>query len=115
MSPGSSTESYPAFARIGLRENSGKNLNQKGKGIRLYQDFTPANSWIRHHKGLSSSEWRDALKMTGYRNRLDVCDDFRLMLTSIRTNIELCKNRQSLPSQYVATAFRNSDFARKYE
>ncbi|KAJ4431741.1 hypothetical protein ANN_20344 [Periplaneta americana] len=24
----SSTESYPAFARIGLRENPGKNLNQ---------------------------------------------------------------------------------------
>ncbi|KAJ4431746.1 hypothetical protein ANN_20350 [Periplaneta americana] len=28
MSPGSCTESYPAFARIGLRENPGKNLNQ---------------------------------------------------------------------------------------
>ncbi|KAJ4429832.1 hypothetical protein ANN_22036 [Periplaneta americana] len=28
MSQGSSTESYPAFARIGLRENPGKNLNQ---------------------------------------------------------------------------------------
>ncbi|KAJ4429686.1 hypothetical protein ANN_21887 [Periplaneta americana] len=28
MSPGSSTESYPAFARVGLRENPGKNLNQ---------------------------------------------------------------------------------------
>ncbi|KAJ4430838.1 hypothetical protein ANN_19429 [Periplaneta americana] len=28
MSPVSSTESYPAFARIGLRENPGKNLNQ---------------------------------------------------------------------------------------
>ncbi|KAJ4435551.1 hypothetical protein ANN_18167 [Periplaneta americana] len=28
MSPGSSTETYPAFARIGLRENPGKNLNQ---------------------------------------------------------------------------------------
>ncbi|KAJ4451702.1 hypothetical protein ANN_03172 [Periplaneta americana] len=28
MSPGSSTESYPAFAQIGLRENPGKNLNQ---------------------------------------------------------------------------------------
>ncbi|KAJ4440672.1 hypothetical protein ANN_08820 [Periplaneta americana] len=28
MSPGSSTESYPAFVRIGLRENPGKNLNQ---------------------------------------------------------------------------------------
>ncbi|KAJ4445057.1 hypothetical protein ANN_06856 [Periplaneta americana] len=28
MSPGSSTKSYPTFARIGLRENLGKNLNQ---------------------------------------------------------------------------------------
>ncbi|KAJ4436812.1 hypothetical protein ANN_16944 [Periplaneta americana] len=28
MSPGSSTESYPAIAHIGLRENPGKNLNQ---------------------------------------------------------------------------------------
>ncbi|KAJ4432405.1 hypothetical protein ANN_21024 [Periplaneta americana] len=28
MSPGSSTESYPAFARIGLRQNPGKNFNQ---------------------------------------------------------------------------------------
>ncbi|KAJ4447810.1 hypothetical protein ANN_09818 [Periplaneta americana] len=28
MCPVSSTESYPAFARIGLRENPGKNLNQ---------------------------------------------------------------------------------------
>ncbi|KAJ4440129.1 hypothetical protein ANN_08267 [Periplaneta americana] len=28
MSPGSSTESYPAFAHIGLRENPGKILNQ---------------------------------------------------------------------------------------
>ncbi|KAJ4432391.1 hypothetical protein ANN_21010 [Periplaneta americana] len=28
MSPESSTESYPAFTRIGLRENPGKNLNQ---------------------------------------------------------------------------------------
>ncbi|KAJ4434493.1 hypothetical protein ANN_23055 [Periplaneta americana] len=29
MSPGSSTESYPAFAHIGLRENPGRNLNQE--------------------------------------------------------------------------------------
>ncbi|KAJ4443949.1 hypothetical protein ANN_05738 [Periplaneta americana] len=28
MSPGSSTDSYPPFARIGLNENSGKNVNQ---------------------------------------------------------------------------------------
>ncbi|KAJ4434672.1 hypothetical protein ANN_23240 [Periplaneta americana] len=37
MSPGSSTESYPAFARIGLRENPGKNLNQ----LRCKQSHTP--------------------------------------------------------------------------
>ncbi|KAJ4430750.1 hypothetical protein ANN_19341 [Periplaneta americana] len=29
MSPGFSTESYSVFAQIGLRENPGKNLNQK--------------------------------------------------------------------------------------
>ncbi|KAJ4449997.1 hypothetical protein ANN_01404 [Periplaneta americana] len=28
MSPGSSTESYPAFAHLGLRENHGRNFNQ---------------------------------------------------------------------------------------
>ncbi|KAJ4443857.1 hypothetical protein ANN_05644 [Periplaneta americana] len=33
MSPRSNTESYPAFARIGLRENPGKNLNQYGSDV----------------------------------------------------------------------------------
>ncbi|KAJ4450824.1 hypothetical protein ANN_02254 [Periplaneta americana] len=33
MSPGSNTECYPAFARIGLRENPGKNLNQQGDAL----------------------------------------------------------------------------------
>ncbi|KAJ4450319.1 hypothetical protein ANN_01739 [Periplaneta americana] len=32
MIPGSSTESYPTFAHIGLRENPGKNLNQMAGG-----------------------------------------------------------------------------------
>ncbi|KAJ4452284.1 hypothetical protein ANN_03803 [Periplaneta americana] len=36
MSPGSNNESYPAFAHIGLRENSGKNLNQDNReGLEL--------------------------------------------------------------------------------
>ncbi|KAJ4435942.1 hypothetical protein ANN_18564 [Periplaneta americana] len=38
MSPGSSTESYPAFARIGLRENPGKNLNQAHDKDNKYHD-----------------------------------------------------------------------------
>ncbi|KAJ4448130.1 hypothetical protein ANN_10142 [Periplaneta americana] len=40
-------------------------LPQKRKGVSLYQDFTSVNSWVRHHTDLSSSEWRDALKMGG--------------------------------------------------
>ncbi|KAJ4438074.1 hypothetical protein ANN_14013 [Periplaneta americana] len=44
MSPGSNTESYPAFAHIGLRENPGKNLNQ-GKSISvgiIFHDISSA-------------------------------------------------------------------------
>ncbi|KAJ4450183.1 hypothetical protein ANN_01590 [Periplaneta americana] len=35
-------------------------LPNKGKGVELF-----ANRWITHHKGLTCSEWRDALKMAG--------------------------------------------------
>ncbi|KAJ4426301.1 hypothetical protein ANN_27115 [Periplaneta americana] len=42
MSPGSSTESYPAFARIGLRENPGKNLNQ----FKVCHDSLYAVMWL---------------------------------------------------------------------
>ncbi|KAJ4426237.1 hypothetical protein ANN_27049 [Periplaneta americana] len=38
MSPGSSTESYPAFAHIVLRENPGKNVNQNSLRIPLEKD-----------------------------------------------------------------------------
>ncbi|KAJ4449706.1 hypothetical protein ANN_01110 [Periplaneta americana] len=38
LSPGSSTESYPAFAHIGLRENPGKNLNQVNKEITVSRE-----------------------------------------------------------------------------
>ncbi|KAJ4436479.1 hypothetical protein ANN_16510 [Periplaneta americana] len=37
MSPGSSTESYPAFAHIGLRKNPGKNLNQRKQASLVYR------------------------------------------------------------------------------
>ena len=39
-------------------------LPQKGLGVELYREYTPANSWIRHHDGLTSSEWRESIKMT---------------------------------------------------
>ena len=39
-------------------------LSQKGKGVILYKEHTPANKWIRQPDRLSSSDWRLALKMT---------------------------------------------------
>lgn len=55
--------------RDALREKEFENwctLQQKGKGVILNKEFPPANSWIRNHKGLTLSEWIDALKMVGY-------------------------------------------------
>ncbi|KAJ4429479.1 hypothetical protein ANN_21648 [Periplaneta americana] len=36
----------------------------RGKSVILYKEFTPANKWIRQPDRLTSSEWRQALKMT---------------------------------------------------
>ncbi|KAJ4435669.1 hypothetical protein ANN_18285 [Periplaneta americana] len=55
MSPGSSTESYPAFAHLELRENPGKNLNQilekkweyKGTVHQLFIDFKKAYDSVK--------------------------------------------------------------------
>ncbi|KAJ4443111.1 hypothetical protein ANN_04761 [Periplaneta americana] len=58
MSPGSSTESYPEFARIGLRENPGKNLNQNFEVVKKVidsSDNTEAAS-IRTAQELSDKE-----------------------------------------------------------
>ena len=38
-------------------------LPHKGLGVELYLEYTPANTWVRTHKGLSCSEWRESLKM----------------------------------------------------
>ena len=39
-------------------------LPHKGRGVTLYRQYTPANRWISDNKGLSCSEWREAIKMT---------------------------------------------------
>ncbi|KAJ4451871.1 hypothetical protein ANN_03349 [Periplaneta americana] len=55
MSPGSSTESYPAFARIGLRENPGKNLNQFLPSTSAVSGTRPASSYKVLEEGCPSS------------------------------------------------------------
>ncbi|KAJ4445507.1 hypothetical protein ANN_12187 [Periplaneta americana] len=49
MSPGSGTESYPAFAGIGLRENTGKNLNQYA--TRDAREMVQDGATCYHHTG----------------------------------------------------------------
>lgn len=49
-----------------LRErefNRWSELPHKGKGVPLFKEHTPTNKWVRQHRGLSCSEWKDALKM----------------------------------------------------
>lgn len=35
----------------------------KGKGVKLFSEVPSANKWVRNKQNLSSSEWRDMLKM----------------------------------------------------
>ena len=51
-----------------LRENEYTNwcsYPHKGKGVELFAEVPPANKWIVQKKGLTSSEWRDMVKMIG--------------------------------------------------
>ncbi|KAJ4442824.1 hypothetical protein ANN_04417 [Periplaneta americana] len=70
MRPGSSTESYPAFAHIGLRENLGKNLNQ-----------VTCSDWDSNQDHLVSRS--DALTVTPQRDETEIryrLRDIRLMV-----------------------------------
>ncbi|KAJ4430931.1 hypothetical protein ANN_19524 [Periplaneta americana] len=58
MSPGSSTESYPAFARIGLRENPGKTLTRATYKHQILC-FVTQNS-CRDIKIVGRSIWRSS-------------------------------------------------------
>ncbi|KAJ4448434.1 hypothetical protein ANN_10450 [Periplaneta americana] len=66
MSPGSSTEGYPAFSRSALRENPGKNLNQIETlpHILGFCPYSEALRNIRHHA--VSSMLAEALKEVGF-------------------------------------------------
>lgn len=39
------------------------NLAQKGRGVILFKEFTPANTWFGNPKGLTSNEWKTSIKM----------------------------------------------------
>lgn len=40
-------------------------LKTHGRGVVLYEECTSANRWITSSQGLSSSEWREAIKLQG--------------------------------------------------
>ncbi|KAJ4444990.1 hypothetical protein ANN_06789 [Periplaneta americana] len=99
MSPGSSTESYPAFARIGLRENPGKNLNQVTSPTRIRTHLasrpdvlTVAPQGLRD---LGRIDTQHAMHMTGSVNRLrpverSQCERKCHSAMEQRVNIKFC-------------------------
>lgn len=40
-------------------------LPHKGRGVELFAEYTPANSWMSTRKGMTISEYTDAIKMIG--------------------------------------------------
>ncbi|KAJ4427683.1 hypothetical protein ANN_25332 [Periplaneta americana] len=74
MSPGSSTESYPAFAHSGLRENPGKNLNQV---ICPDRESNPGHL-VSQSDALTvttqTSKWADNRQATNFECTLTPCD-----------------------------------------
>ncbi|KAJ4428277.1 hypothetical protein ANN_24294 [Periplaneta americana] len=72
MSPGSSTESYPAFARIGLRENPGKNLKQPHADRRPLQ-YHPYDHplYTPRHYTTNHNAWKQTVGCQCYVYTLD--------------------------------------------
>ncbi|KAJ4440271.1 hypothetical protein ANN_08410 [Periplaneta americana] len=57
MSPGSSTEIYPEFARIGLKENPGKNLNQAERELQELLNRVKDEKSLLANDSLTISKW----------------------------------------------------------
>ena len=52
-----------------LEYNKWCQLQVHGKGVILFQQYQPANSWIELTMGFSSTVWRDAIKLKGNLGR----------------------------------------------
>ncbi|KAJ4437062.1 hypothetical protein ANN_17197 [Periplaneta americana] len=116
MSPGSSTESYPAFARIGLRENLGKNLNQEwaDAGLKVYDVTLRSESALNMTERIKTkSSTPSCSEMNGKKwGRKRVSLKPSLIQTSTRTRLYQIIARPVLCYGSEAWAIRTKDESR---
>ncbi|KAJ4441315.1 hypothetical protein ANN_11169 [Periplaneta americana] len=109
MSPGSNTESYPAFAHIGLRENPGKNLNQS-ESIVISSSGKTNKKLMQKHARFSTS--KDAI----WHVRLLVYD---VQLPQKKATMVTSQSKGQFSSQYyhchVHQSLRNNILCKKME
>ncbi|KAJ4432304.1 hypothetical protein ANN_20923 [Periplaneta americana] len=107
MSPGSSTESYPAFARIGLRENTGKNLNQITSPDR---DLNPGHLVLRPDALTATPQENTPWLTCGQQQKVELAEEksvTRVQRRVLRTWIRRSEDEDPLPGQpetYVSSS-----------
>ncbi|KAJ4447430.1 hypothetical protein ANN_09437 [Periplaneta americana] len=116
MSPGSNTESYPAFAHIGLRENPGKTLNQvtcpdrePNPGLLVSQlDLLTSVSWeAGGKKTFGEDNIKVDLREMGYDDR----DWINLARDRDRWRAYLCEDGNESPGSLEAICkYVNAEF-----
>ena len=68
-------------------------LQVYGKGVILFQQYQPANSWIELSMGLSSTKWSDGIKLEGNLAPVRALHGWSLYNSRCRH----CNERETLP------------------
>ncbi|KAJ4431290.1 hypothetical protein ANN_19887 [Periplaneta americana] len=91
MSPRSSTESYPAFAHIGLRENPGKNFNQNMGEVIVGGRRIKCIRFANDIALLADEEMVLKDMLLELNDSLEQVDNFKYLACTISSNMSCCQ------------------------